>query len=661
MRLNFRTLFPYIAVVSGLAALVWATSFGKLEPADFTFINGTEIKSVDPAMVTGEPEGRIINALFEGLYRKHPKTLESIPGVAKAMPKISADKKTYTIELRQNAYWSDHTDENPSPVTAKDFIWTWRRFLHPEIAAEYGYILGNFVENGEKYYKDKAEVGDRVEVELDDRRDSSQVFPQGTIKKGTLKKIYKSTKPTKPKKGKKEEEGKEGKDQSIDEYEKEVAKWKEKWVYLVEVDGKKKFYSKNPTDAKEDINDKELQKVEVTKCKYVLLDFNEVGIKALDPYKIEFKLNAPTDFFIYILSFYPLHPVNRKCVEKYGYPNWTKVENVVSNGAFRLKFRRLRDRIRLVKSPTYWDADNVRLNTIDALAIDSANTQLNLFLNKQVDWAEDIPSNVIPIIEEQQKKLPKDERYLIKNANLAIYFYRINVRKKPFDNKLVRKALNMGLNKRAICENFKKGGEKPARSFVPELLKKHGYEPAQTDEYNPKKARELLAEAGYPNGKGLPTIEIIYNTNEGHNRIAVMIQDQWQRELGINVKLKNQEWKVFLSTVRKFDYDVARAAWIGDYPDPNTFLDLFLKDGKNNATGWHNERYDDILKNLAPNEPDSKKRFKLMQEAEQILMDEQPVIPIYYYVISNLVNPKVQGFYRNFQDTHPLRDLWIKE
>ena len=262
----------------------------------------------------------------------------------------------------------------------------------------------------------------------------------------------------------------------------------------------------------------------------------------------------------------------------------------------------------------------------------------------------------------------------------------------PLNDPRVREALNMAMNKAIICEFVTRGGQIPARSFVPPGLP--GYENAECSPYDLTSAKELLAEAGYPNGKGFRRLEILYNTSEGHRDIAEVIQQQWKR-LGIDVQLKNVAWTVYLDLQKQEKYDVCRAGWIGDYPDPNTFLDMFVTDGTNNQTGWSNAQSDHLLE-AAKRESDTVKRLSMFQDAEAILMNnwdkvrsedvrdelkqlrEQdptagglPIIPIYSYVSINMVRSYVQGvppydkydtgFFGNIQDIHPLHVIRIDQ
>jgi oligopeptide transport system substrate-binding protein len=185
-----------------------------------------------------------------------------------------------------------------------------------------------------------------------------------------------------------------------------------------------------------------------------------------------------------------------------------------------------------------------------------------------------------------------------------------------------------------------------------------GYSQAECGDFDVDRARELLAKAGYPGGKGLPKVEILYNDGEAHRTIAERVYSDWKKHLGIDVELKPLEWGVYLSTVQQMDYSAARAGWIGDYPDPNTFLDMFVTDGDNNNTGWSNARYDKLIER-ATTIDDPAERLKVLAEAEAILMDEVPIIPVHFYVSRNLVRPRIEGFYSNVQDLHPLHRLSV--
>ena len=385
-------------------------------------------------------------------------------------------------------------------------------------------------------------------------------------------------------------------------------------------------------------------------CHHVLIDFDSsVEIRAIDDQTLVLRLNEPTPYFKQLLAFYPLYPVNRECVEKYGAPNWTKSENIVTNGPYRLEFRRIRDRLRLTKNPHYWDAKNVSLETIDALAITSYTTSLNMYINGQLDWSPTMPNTIMDLLRKRAD--------FVSAPFMAIYFYRINVKRPPLDKKLVRQALNLAINKQLICDQITAAGQEPARSFVPPQLQ--GYKGPQCGAHDVARARQLLAEAGYPNGKGFPKVQILYNTSDSHQEIAEFIQQEWKENLGIDIELRNLELATFLDTLNQGDYSVSRSGWIGDYPDPNTFLDMFVTGGANNQTNWTNSTYDGLIE-AAKSESDAAKRMEILQQAEGILMSELPIIPIYFYVSTNLVSPRVKGFSGNIQDVHPLHILRVE-
>ena len=615
---TIRKFFLPTALVTLLGAVLWATSLGTLSPAEFTFNNGTEVKSLDPAQVTGSPEGRIVRALFEGLYQPDAKTLEPQPAMAlSADPSeiLSDQGKLYTFPLRKNALWSDGT-----LVTAEDFRWSWQRLLHPETGSQYHFVLSAYVVNADKYNAGIVEPGDQVEIEMPDRPQTQQLFPRGTMLHGKLIKIDRPA--TSSTTGK--QSGESGADR------------KQEWIYTVQIDGVARKFSQRPPPG-----------LGVEKCRHLLLDFGEVGIRALGPHQLQVELKSPTPYFLYLMQFYVTVPVNRRCIERFGYPNWIRPENIVVNGPFQIDFRRLRDRIRLKKNTLYWNASAVQLQTVDALAVESSTTGLNMYLDGDVDWLPSPPSEVIPRLE------GRADYHSI--SSLSIYFYRVNTTRKPFDNPLVRMALSRAIDRQRICRAILRAGQEPAYSLVPPVLPR--YRAAEAKSYDLEAAKRLLAQAGYPNGRGLRSIEILFNTSDGHRKIAEAIQQDWQR-LGVDVRLRNLEWQTYLSTTRKMDYDVARAGWIGDYPDPNTFLDLFVTGGVQNETGWGNHTFDQLI-DRATEEPDAKKRMLILHQAEEIIMGELPVFPIYFYVSTNLVKPYVKGFFSNTQDLHPLTAISI--
>jgi oligopeptide transport system substrate-binding protein len=279
---------------------------------------------------------------------------------------------------------------------------------------------------------------------------------------------------------------------------------------------------------------------------------------------------------------------------------------------------------------------------------------------------------------------------------MVVYYYRLNTTRKPFNDARVRKAVAMAIDRQLIVDHILKLGQTSAFRLTPPGL--GDYEPPPDGfRHDPEGARALLAEAGYPGGKGIPKLTLLYNTSETHKTIAEEIAAQLKRELGLDVKALNQEWQMYQASTLALEYDIARAGWIGDYLDPNTFLDMWITNGGNNQTGWSNALYDSLIAYAADveqflpdaegvipkfKEPDRARklvaafesaatpearveagaqlRMHLFREAETILMhDEIPVVPIYFYVVSSLVQPYVHGWHKNPQDIHLLRGMWI--
>ena len=377
-------------------------------------------------------------------------------------------------------------------------------------------------------------------------------------------------------------------------------------------------------------------------------DFAEVGCEAVDAHTFRVTLAAPTPYFLDLTSFETLMPVHRATVEEHGIA-WTQPRNFVGNGPFVVSEWKPRDEIVMTPNPHYWNAGIVRLRTIRAKALDDMNTAYNEYLAGKLDWMKAIPQKRIDEVQQHP------DYYVW--PYLGSYFYRFNVTRKPFDDVRVRKAFNAAVDKDSLCRNTLKAGQIPATGFVPPGI--HGYEGVTGHPYDPEGAKALLAEAGFPGGRGFPDVELLYNTSEAHQQVAEVISSMWREVLGINVKLRNMEWKVYLDDVDNLRYQIARAGWIGDYTDANTFMDMFVTDGGNNNTGWWDAQYDRHIAEAAQ-EQDPLARARLFAQAEEILcVDEMPILPIYYYVNQGLLRSRVKGLAENIRDLHPFQLIYI--
>jgi oligopeptide transport system substrate-binding protein len=525
-----------VAVLSSCSGEKKTSASEKTKSQILHIGNGSEPQGLDPQVVTGIPEFQIITALLEGLVTEDPETIEPMPGAAESWT-ISEDHKTYVFKMREGAKWS-----NGDPVTAHDFVYSWKRLITPGLASQYAYQLF-YLKNAKKYYKGE------------------------------------------------------------------------------------------------------------------ITDFNEVGVRAVDDKTLEVKLNNPVTFFLSLLYHHSLYPVHRGTIEKFGnidsrVSKWTLPGNFVGNGPFVLKKWGINQEIVVEKNPLYWDASNVKLDEIHFYSIDNELTEERMFRSGQLHLTNTVPSGKIEVYKEKSPELISIHPYM------GTYYYMINTLKEPFTDPRVRKAFAMSIDRRQIVEKVTKGGQIPAYAFTPPGTM--GFTPEAAIPYDIAVAKKLLAEAGYPDGKGFPECELIYNTSEGHQKIAVAVQQMWKQTLNVNVSLANQDWKVFLDNQRTKNFLLSRAAWIGDYPDPNTFLDMWVTGGGNNHTGWSNKTYDDLIAKAA-HAIDKEERYGYFQQAEKILADEVPIIPVYTYTRVFLIRPEVKGWYPNILDHHPYQHVYLEE
>lgn len=484
--------------------------------------NGAEVQELDPHIVSGVTEHRVLSALFEGLVDCDATTLEPVPAAAKEW-KVSDDGLFYRFVLREEARWS-----NGDPVTAQDFVYGWQRILSPALASEYAYML----------------------YCLENARD----FNEGRIS-----------------------------------------------------------------------------------------DFSEVGVKAEDRLTLVVTLERPTPYFLSMQNHFAWYPVHRATIEKHGRMDergtqWTRPGEMVSNGPFQLLSWLPNELLSVRKNPLYWDEASVQLAGIDYHPIDNLQTEDRAFRSGLIQITSTIP---LQRVESYRKKNP-DVLHLL--PYYGSYFYRINVTRPPFDEPAVRKAFALSLDREELVNNVLKGGEQAAFSYVPPGAGE--YRCSHPLSFDVEEARRLLASAGYPDGKGFPKVDILYNTSESHRIVAETIQRMWRENLGVEVRLLNQDWKVYLSALNTLDYDLARSAWIGDVADPVNFLECFQTDVGNNRTGWSSEAYDRLLEE-AHGSADEDKRIALLEEAESILLEECPVIPIYFYTWKFLKAPELQGIAPN--------------
>jgi oligopeptide transport system substrate-binding protein len=651
-----------LALAFAAAAALLALTFRASLPgrADFSFANGTEPKTLDPGRATGEPEGRIVDALFEGLTSRDPATLAPAPGVAESW-QVSADGRTLVFRLREDARWSDG-----SPVTAHDFAFSWRRLLTPAHGAEYAYLLYG-VRYAEALHLSRARAA-RLRGEALAGFDALAAAHRAGIPPGAWRRFLAA----------------------------------HDLVASLAQAGSEAMRAAAAREAGPAPGESEAFReglLAAAQAHDGLAAEAEArfgvdgGAFARDDRTFVVELVAPVPYFLELTSFYPTFPVPRALVEARP-DDWFLPGRIVGNGAFVLEAWRVGDRIRLRRSPTWWGRGGVALASVDALPVENAVTALNLYLTGAVDWLPRTPSDLGEALRE------RPDHY--GGPALGVYYYRVNARRPPLDDPRVRMALALAIDRETLVRDVLRLGQLPARHVVPPGMP--GYEsPASALGFDPARARALLAEAGFPGGRGMRELGILFNTLDDHRKIAELVADQLARNLGIRVTAYNQEWQSYLATVQAGDYDLARAGWIGDYVDPNTFLDLWVTNGGNNQTGWGDPLYDRCLRAAADveafarapelaglAEPErarallaslraasgearlaagARLRLQLLREAEAILVQRAvPVIPLYFYVNSGLISPRVGGFRAvladgrpNLQDLHPLRALSVAE
>ena len=536
MILRTLSFFIIFAFVYGCSENITPVDSG-LEKQIYHHGNGSEPQGIDPHIVTGVPEHHILISLCEGLTIPNPNPDDMngyMAGTAESWS-VSEDGKEYIFNINKNARWS-----NGEPVTANDFVWSWKRILTASLGSQYPDML---------YYL-------------------------------------------------------------VGAYE----------------------YHNGLTN-----------------------DFSEVGVKAIDQKTLKVNLKNPTPFFLGLLSHYSTWPVHKETVLKYGdiddrNGEWTRPGNFVCNGPFQLKSWELNNKIVVEKNPYYYDASIVKLNEIHYYPVSNVMTEDRMFRAGQLHLTSTLPSQKCPIYIEENPNLRID-------PYMGTYFYRINTNHEALKDVRVRKALAYSIDRELLVNKVTKCGQIPAYSFTPPGS--NGYEPKTQIPFDPELAKSLLEDAGYSDENPFPKLEILFNTNEDHRKIALAIQQMWQVNLGIEIELVNQDWKVYLNREMIGDFQISRAGWIGDYEDPNTFLDLMRPNRGNNKTGWENKEYDELVEkaNTINNQSE---RYEMLYKAEEILIDNMPIIPLYTYVRSYQLSPDVKGFNPHILDHHHPKFIYLE-
>lgn len=381
-----------------------------------------------------------------------------------------------------------------------------------------------------------------------------------------------------------------------------------------------------------------------------------LGVKAVDDATLEVTLTQPNAALLAMLAHPSLVPIDKVLVNRFG-EQWTKPEHIVTSGPYKLSAWVVNERIVAERNPRYWDNEHTVINKVTWLRIHSEAADVNRYKAGEIDIVYTVPINQFA----QLKKTMGDQ--LNVSPQLATYYYEFNTTRPPFNDPRVRLALNMALDKDIIAEKVLGQGQRPAWLISqPDIggvkLQNPDYASWPRDK-RIAEAKKLLSEAGYSDSHPL-VFNLLYNTSESHQRVAIAASSMWKKNLGVEAKLQNQEWKTMLDTMHTHNFDAVRYAWIADYDDAATFLNNFRTGDSENTSQYSNPAYDEALKNAAK-ASDGVARGKYYQQAEDLLAKDVPAVPVYHYVRTHLVKPWVGGFTPDKLGYYFTKDMYIKK
>jgi len=645
----YRYMASGLILLIALGAILLGLS--KHEPrADLTMVNRGDINTLDPARMSWLQDIRIATAIWEGLTSYHPQTTEPIEGVALLPPQISQDGTRYVFTLRPEARWS-----NGEPVTAHDFVYAWRRAIEPGTAGDYAFLLTDNIVGAQAYLRWRSsavrcltalrDLANGKPIALADARHLAKYVSAPELAQALAAAQAEHDDPATP----------------------PAERWQRKCKRLI---------AKGRTTWRERAWTFLARHLEAMEER-----FAQVGIRALSDHQLEVRLTRPLPYFLELCAFSTFLPVHRASAERlrsmtpeglWVYdPQWTKPDyhangypGLITNGPFRLAEWRFKRWLLLEKNPFYWAKQQVRSERIKVVGYDHAATAFMAFDRGQVDWLTDLSVDFAPELVAAAQAGRRNDIHSC--MAYGTYFYNFNCQQRlpdgrlnPFRDKRVRMAFNLAVDKRALVDSVIKLGNPVATSLVPPGAIA-GYEPPRGPEYDPQKARELLAEAGYPEGRGLGPIELLFNTGFGHERVAQAVARMWHEQLGVTVELRGKETKTFADDKSNHRFMIARAGWYGDYGDPTTFLDLLTTGNGNNDSAWSNARYDALIRQ-ACRQRDRKRRMRILAEAEALAMcDEMPILPLYHYVNLYAYRPNVRGITMNPRLINPLKYVYVE-
>ena len=492
-----------------------------------------EPASLDPAKAVGLPEIQVIRDLFEGLTNQDARG-NIVPGVATQWQ--TTDNQTWIFTLRKDARWS-----NGEPVTANDFVYSWRRLVDPKVGSTFAWFA-------ELAGMQNAAAVTRGEVSPD-----------------------------------------------------------------------------------------------------------KLGVVALDDRRLKVTLDKPVPFFLSLTSSFSLYPVPASTIEQFGQA-WTQPGNLVGNGAYKLQERVVNEKLVLVRNEHYWDNAHSVLNKVTFVPINEESSATKRYRANDIDITESFPKNMYALL---KKQIPAE---VFTPDQLGTYYYAFNTVNGPTADVRVRKALSWSIDRKIIAEKVLGTGENPAWHFTPDVTAGFRPQPGFLEQHSQQElnaqAKMLLAAAGYGPGHPLD-LTLLYNSSENNQKIAIAVASMWKKNLGVNVKLQNQEWKTYIDSRNSGNFDVIRASWVGDYNEPSTFLSLLTSSHSGNIARYKNAGYDALLAK-ASRETHSDSRNADYNRAETIIADDVPIAPLYQYTNGRLIKPWLKGYpVTNPEDMAYSRTMYI--
>ncbi|HNQ23374.1 MAG TPA: peptide ABC transporter substrate-binding protein [Phycisphaerae bacterium] len=644
-----RVLLLGCLLLIGLAG-AWYGSRASEPPADFRYVNPSDLHTLDPARMSWTPDLRVALNVWEGLTSYDPQTTAPVEGTALWPPTCSPDRRVYTFALRPDARWS-----NGDPVTAADFIRGWRRAVEPGTAADYAFLITDYVAGAKEYGRWRLE-GVGVLTALSRLSDGWRITPeqaQALVRHPIWRDVQAAGGPASlpPPAA----DDKPAWDAFLDRLTRGAVDWRG-------------FH-----DAAFEAHVAEMDE-----------RFASVGLRAVDERTLEVRLARPCPYFLDLTAFPTLMPIHasiellRECYRgapltaeglvAYD-PQWTKPDyrrngygGLVSNGAYGVADWRFKRRLRLAANPYYHDRETVACQTVDMLVYPDVSTSLLAYETGEVDF---LPAMEVPFDHEIARLAESGERpdfHLC--VTLATYFFNFNCaseevegRPNPLRDARVRRALSLATDREALVKRVLQRGDRPAHSLVPPDAIP-GYQPPAGLRPDPEAARRLLVEAGYAPGSEVPPLEILYTPSD--ERVCQALARMWEEELGIRVELRCKETKTFAEDRAAQRYLIARANWYADYNDPTTFLDCLLTGNGNNDSGYANPAYDALLAEAAE-AADAAVRAELLQQAEALIVEQDcPILPILHYATPIAIKPNVHGLYPNARLVFPFRYVRVE-